>query len=755
MNNRPLLIISREADAARKFAEMAYRVTGRKLPVVPDAPDHEADLILIGSDAVNPVVHQLLMSGRIESLNIRYGTDDFRILSLEDASRRILILAGGRVRATLYAVYEYFEKYCGCRYFWDGDIIPRTPELPMADIDRRKTFRFQYRGLRYFAHRSLHRFQAEHWDWEDWKREIDYLVKRKFNLFMLRTGFDDLFQKAFPDCVDYPSEDERSPEAIDRSFNDRTTFWSLRYRGELRRKILQYARRCDLMHPEDIGTITHWYSRTPLDFLAAKKPALMHDPGYHEDSGRVWDITDDEMLENYYRLTQAHIRHYGAPDIFHTIGLAERNFGSREHNIKLKLYTYHRFIQRLRRDYPHAPLLIATWDFLGWGWNSSDVQKLLAELDPANTILLDYTTDSRNPGNDFSQWGMMHRFPWIFGTFQAYESFSDLNFDFGGAERRYRLIEDDPMCQGMVIWSENSHSNSLLLEWLAERSSSGDFSLRGFCDSRYGKQSESMSKLWEMLMPQLAVNSWLWDKEQHVRRRWKNNFNLLRDAVHIQEFSPETICLECRRRIKEIQVMPEFLEIATAGAAGPMDAFVTRDLIDLVRTYLTNLISREISLIQLELWNWRTGRRGGEPIGFDKLEYLVRALRDLLALHEDYSLYESLLRLARKRPVNPYSEATLKSNAENFYCRSYIYELFDTVYLPEIEVYRNWINDRIRLDEKSRRESKEDFAKVQDKIRDVFYNTPLEKLRPSVSTENLPALLQRLNREEWPGKTVR
>ena len=37
----------------------------------------------------------------------------------------------------------------------------------VGGMDVVETPRFRYRGLRYFAHRGLHRFQAEHWDLDD------------------------------------------------------------------------------------------------------------------------------------------------------------------------------------------------------------------------------------------------------------------------------------------------------------------------------------------------------------------------------------------------------------------------------------------------------------------------------------------------------------------------------------------------------------------------------------------------------------
>lgn len=143
---------------------------------------------------------------------------------------------------------------------------------------------------------------------------------------MLRIGIDDLFQKAFPEIVPYPQTDGRSMREHPRSYDDRTQFRSLEYRGELRKKILAYARERDLMHPEDCGTMTHWYSRTPPEFLEAVKPEFLPQwtQDYGEPSGKVWDFRIRRNLENYFKLTGAHIRHYGSPDLFHTIGLAER-----------------------------------------------------------------------------------------------------------------------------------------------------------------------------------------------------------------------------------------------------------------------------------------------------------------------------------------------------------------------------------------------------------------------------------------------
>ena len=166
---------------------------------------------------------------------------------------------------------------------------------------------------------------------------------------------------------------------MDRSYDDRTLFWPLEYRGELRKKVLAYGRSRGLLQPEDCGTMTHWYSRTPESFLEHYNPDFVpqSNNNYKERSGLVWDIRQEQNMENYFALTEAHIQNYGDGQIFHTIGLAERRcYADREKNHQLKLYTYRRIINKLREKYPHAPLLIASWDFVST-WTHDEVKSLI------------------------------------------------------------------------------------------------------------------------------------------------------------------------------------------------------------------------------------------------------------------------------------------------------------------------------------------------------------------------------------------
>lgn len=284
--------------AAEAFQDLYRKVTYKEI-VVTETDDGVSDLIVIGSDSVNDFLMNEVLELRLNSLGIRYGTDDCCIRAYLQKKRKILILAGGRGRSTLYAVYDYFERFCNCHYFWDGDVISHTDNIPMENIDITEQPRFEYRGLRYFAHRGLKRFQAEHWSFEDWKQELDWMTKKRLNFFMMHIGMDDIWQRAFPEDVPYPKGFNTITGTDAGGYDDRTDFWTLEYRGRLKIKVLEYARDLDMMYPVDCGTMTHWYSRTPKAFLDSKKPSFITQEMAQytgSDTGKVFDFTKKENM---------------------------------------------------------------------------------------------------------------------------------------------------------------------------------------------------------------------------------------------------------------------------------------------------------------------------------------------------------------------------------------------------------------------------------------------------------------------------
>ena len=741
--------------AGAEFARLWEQVTGvRPQASVCGGPDFKlppGDVVLIGSDAVNPMVHRLVLQARIESLGIRYGGDDYRLLALPDAGRTLLIVAGGSGRSTLYATYDFFRRQAGAEYFWDGDVIPRRAKIELAGCDFTERPHFAYRGLRYFAHRGLHRFQAEHWDLDDWKREIDWLVKKRFNLFMLRTGVDDLFQRAFPGEASYPPDDDMDPDGVDRSHYDRTSFWPLKYRGELRKEVLRYARDRGLLHPEDTGTLTHWYSHTPSSFSRSHPEFSVmqdHKRNYKPSIHGVWDIESESAWDAYWRLTATHIREFGggAPRLFHTIGLAERRFGADERgNLQLKLYAYRKIQQKVREHYPDAPLLIGSWDFMGW-WKDAEVQRLLDEFDPARTIILDYTADNaaRFTSRD---WRLLGRFPWIFGIFHGEARNNDIHGRYSLLAERLRAAADDEKCLGMVMWTEMSHSDTFLLEYLADNSwrperLDADQAVRRFCRSRYAPDlAARMEPVWKSLLA--ASQSVHWSQGGPRRTALSEPQFRALSAVLPLGLPPE--------RLSEMQ--PEYAALvdglpggaAALSALGRLcnercaDELWRRDAIDMGRTVANRLLLATLMRAAILAEEWRGGADNAVEIRTLAAvhQQALAALADLLAFSDDFSMNAALERLRRARPladiaprINAHSEQTLKSNAETAYCRSHHYELVRHVYPQESQAVWDFVLRQ--LDQGNRKPWKRpaEFAARAKEIKDQFYATALAEMAP-------------------------
>jgi len=719
--------------AAETFADLARQTAAAESVLITDKdpiPDDNSPIAVIGTDAVNLYTADLYFQRTIDDFGIRYNTDDYRIQTLEVNGRAHLLLAGGRPRSTLYAVYRYFEKFCGCRWFWDGDRIP-PGNLPFADIDLTESPRFEYRGLRYFAHRSLHRFQAEHWNLEDWQKEIDWIVKKRLNLFMLRIGLDDIFQKAFPDVVPYPDPNDRLPEAL-KGYDDRTLFWSLEYRGELRKKLLAYAFARDLMHPEDCGTMTHWYSRTPVSYLEKVKPTLLSGQvagAYTEQTGLVWDIRDNENLNNYFKLTDTHVREYGKPELFHTIGLAERSFSSdREENMRLKLNVYRRIAAHLKENYPGAPLLIASWD-LWMFYTPEEVQRLVSELDPAQSIILDYTSDTTR-GSNFTTWGVMGKFPWIFGTLSGFEPNSDFRGSYDLTNERLQLAKADPMCKGMILWPELSHGDTFMTEyltrnaWDSETPSIPELTDTYCCDRYPTEQCEIMQALWHRFMPIVKLRAWSQnpDGTNEAYDAFVNINGHHRFTGTLSEAAVTNLGEAAKNQENAVHILRTLRELPVS------DTMLRRDIYDIARAILGRYVDFSIRLAEAAY----SKKDSYMYTAMDAAEKLMGLLRDLMASHEDFSLLETLRRLRETAPVNPIFETTLKNNAESWYCRAYIYENAAYLYVQEMQILFAEVKKSFETNTEIHRETIQ--AETQ-KNRERFFEIPLADMQPASLSE--------------------
>ena len=687
--------------AAAEFAKYHEAVTGR--------PPEEGSLRL----AIDPSV-----SGT--------GKDAYTIVST-DASPARAVVTGSNLRSVFYGVYDLLERRGGCRWFWDGDVVPKKPSIDLSGLDVREEARFEWRGIRYFAHRGLTRFQAEHWGPDDWKREIDWCLKRRLNVFMLRIGQDDLFQRAFPGVCAYPDPSKPLPGA-GTGYDDRSLFWPLQFRGQMRHDVQHYAFARGLEVPEDFGTMTHWYSRTPEDFIDKMDPPFLPQATdvYAEKSGLVWDIRDDKWVDEYWKLTKTAVDAYGrpGPGLLHTIGLGERMcYTNRADNLKLKLLALDKFLKRAHRDYPEKKVLLAGWD-LFFTWYPEEVQALVKTLDPKRDIIWDYEGDAlrdyrpemRGVQNNFTKWGVVGKFPYTYSIFLAFEDAIDIRANYSVIEKRQKIVQDDPACTGYILWPESSHTDTLCLRYFTANAWSKEAVpvakvIDEFCASRYGARALQMKRIWDMVLP--ASQLWHWGENYGKQ--------ITRGADSLPDERPQVI-VQWKGGVAE--ALPAFRRLADVEWDGE---FVRRDTIDLARTALDRVITLRIYELGRDVAAWRRGGSGESlPARAKRLAALTDLMADTLALHTDYSMWESYLRLDGIEPVRfPGFAKTLVDNASCGYCRSHQYELARHWYAVRMRTAAERLSRAVETNDRK----VELFDDPEDERR-ALMERPLESLRP-------------------------
>ena len=715
-----------------EFAKYYRMITGR------DAPENAVRF------AIDPKVSKT-------------GKDAYRIVSVGASvplargragrvSLPAVTITGSNLRSVWHGLYDLLERRGGCHWFWDGDVVPKRDSIDLSKLDVHEEARFEYRGLRYFAHRGLTRFQAEHWGPEDWKKEIDWILKRRLNVFMLRIGQDDLFQRTFPDTCAYPDPAKPLP-GTGVAHDDRTLFWSLQYRGKLRDNLQKYAFARGLMVPEDFGTMTHWYSRTPEDFLAKKKPDFIplanKGKNYQVPNAQVWNIRDDKWVDEYWKMTKTAVESYGRgapePRLLHTIGLGERRcYKDKKKNFDMKILALDKFLAKAHTDYPDAKVLLAGWDFY-LTWHPDEVKALLPRLDPKRDIIWDYEGDlapqEHKSGNWFGKWGLVGNFPYTYSMFLAYENALDVRANYPLIEERQKIVQNDPFCKGYILWPESSHTDTLGLRfftanaWSAKPVPHGDV-LDEFCASRYGDYAERMKAAWKAAIPASYL------------RAWGSNYGRF---IVGKGFDAEASEKRIRAWTKPVE---EACAVFALLSDVPWnDAFVRRDAIDLARMVLDRLIALRTMELCRDIAAWRKGGAAASAQQQEQLaaraETVVRLcdlMADLLALHTDYSLWESYQRLdAVEKIQNPAFEKTLFENASCPYCRSHQYELARHWYAAHARKMADRLAKAVASGDRAAK-----LSEGAEAERLALKAKPLESLRPTLprTAENFRKVLR-------------
>ena len=112
-----------EKRGAAELQKFLYEMSGAQLPIVTDAGKPKGNLILVGRG-------QLTGKMKLSIDYARLGQEGF---ALKTSGKR-LVIAGGRLRGTMYGVYTFLDRL-GCRWFTrEVSRIPKTPTIRYATL---------------------------------------------------------------------------------------------------------------------------------------------------------------------------------------------------------------------------------------------------------------------------------------------------------------------------------------------------------------------------------------------------------------------------------------------------------------------------------------------------------------------------------------------------------------------------------------------------------------------------------------------
>ena len=123
-----------EQHAAAELSEFLTQITGAKFETTATASSLNSAHILVGPGAAKQADPDFTTDG--------LGTDGIVIRTVGNN----LILAGGRPRGTLYAVYTFLEDHLGCRW-WSSKVstIPKNPTIDVPELNIRYVPALEYR----------------------------------------------------------------------------------------------------------------------------------------------------------------------------------------------------------------------------------------------------------------------------------------------------------------------------------------------------------------------------------------------------------------------------------------------------------------------------------------------------------------------------------------------------------------------------------------------------------------------------------
>jgi hypothetical protein len=355
-------------------------------------------------------------------------------------------------------------------------------------------------------------------------------------------------------------------------------------------------------------------------------------------------------------------------------------------------------LSEAKRRYPQSKRLLAGWDLYCMK-KPQEVKAFLKNI-PEDVIIWDYEADA-SINTWFGEWDIVGKRPYVFGVFMAYEAGLDSRADYTKIAARQKLIENDPMCKGYILWPESSHVDSIGIEWFAKNAWRADKPavqplVADYCARRYPDEAKKMTDLWMKTIPVSTNMQNVW--------RWNAFLPILR------EMGEGLIKKKERDRWPEAKGKGFFAALPEVVAAlksmdWDEDEFLKRDMIDIARVWADRVAVDAENEMFREYFKWIDGDQKAQARFAELVEVVyarLDALAVLLAQHADFSLCDTYDRIAKEHPVAyPGFMSVLVDNSANSYCTSHHAELARHCYLPAFRRFTDLLKAKMAAGDKT------------------------------------------------------
>ena len=714
---------SLEKHAAEEFVKYVGKMTGAEPEMVSPGVyclKQGKIRVVIGK---NETIASLVAKGVFQAPD-DLGEEGFVVKSVAEGDNRYLVLLGGSPKGTLYAVYHYLQKCCRVGFFGDGERIPELEAIPVEDIDLVEKPRWPMRQYMMDCE-----YTSYWWDWKEWKREVDWAAKHRFNVLSSNFDFTATWRKVWKRFgVEVPPTSLTAPPfqpwggwhnfdmypPYPEAFQD--------FQAELAEQFTKYGRSLGIkMAPDFTGFI----GQVPREFHQAYRDrARFIEVGWVGfDPPGVFIHPADPLYEKVCRaFAEEYHKRYGTDHLWASQSYCEMQPDKDPtESLAIETAIAKKNLAAIRSVDPEAVLFTNSWTFLAR--TPQNVKAFLDAMPDGAYQVWEMPSDFSGRERQYRKLDYFHGKPWLFGFLYAYGGTTMLHGDLADLILRAREVAGDPKadkCLGMCLEPEALRHNYVAFDllsragWNPEGMELGAF-LEDYTARRYGEASapkmvECFKELTQCVYGQPGVTS--------PAYMLRINHRYL-DAKHPHGLG------QARQFIPHLQ---KALRIALEESDRLGDSpLYQHDLIDIARQLSSDLFD-------LHLARLASAFRAKDPEAFEReakqLDEIL-ASQQMLLSSSDYFCLVPILAKAMALPNAPESYdrrirdvLTVWAGRIRDYAHRDYYELVRFYYRPRVNAFLD--HARARFPEQAEIVDDEQLAPTYHQIEQAWVNNQFE-----------------------------